>query len=64
MMPRNFGGLRMDGTSALSRDGQRIFGHFFGQSSFAQYAIASERTAVKVSRDSSRNSSAKSPPAA
>ena len=51
MMPRNFGGQRMDGTSALSRDGQRIHGHFFGQSSFSQYAIASERTAVKVSRD-------------
>jgi aryl-alcohol dehydrogenase len=51
MMPRNFGGLRMDGTSALSRDGHMIFGHFFGQSSFSQYAIASERTAVKVASD-------------
>ncbi len=51
MLPRNFGGLRMDGTSALTENGTRLFGHFFGQSSFAQYSIASERTAVKVSRE-------------
>ena len=51
MLPRNFGGLRMDGTSALSREGERVFGHFFGQSSFAQYAIAPERSAVKVPAD-------------
>ena len=50
-LPRNFGGLRMDGTSALTRDGQLIYGQFFGQSSFSQYSIASERTAVKVPRD-------------
>ncbi len=51
MLPRNFGGLRMDGTSALTENGERLFGHFFGQSSFAQYSIANERTAVKVPRD-------------
>jgi aryl-alcohol dehydrogenase len=51
MLPRNFGGLRMDGTSALTRNGERLYGHFFGQSSFAQYCIASERTAVKVPKD-------------
>lgn len=51
MLPRNFGGLRMDGTSALSRDGELIHGQFFGQSSFSQYSIASERTAVKVPHD-------------
>ncbi|HTV50819.1 MAG TPA: NAD(P)-dependent alcohol dehydrogenase [Steroidobacteraceae bacterium] len=51
MLPRNFGGLRMDGSSALSRDGELIHGHFFGQSSFAQYAIAHERTAVRVPAD-------------
>jgi len=51
MLPRNFGGLRMDGTSALSREGERVFGHFFGQSSFSQYAIAPERSAVKVPAD-------------
>ena len=37
LLPRNFGGLRMDGTSALSRDGQLVYGQFFGQSSFSQY---------------------------
>ena len=50
MLPRNFGGLRMDGTSALSENGERLYGHFFGQSSFAQFCIASERTAVATAR--------------
>lgn len=51
MLPRNFGGLRMDGSSALTENGERLYGHFFGQSSFAQYSIASERTAVRVPDD-------------
>ncbi len=51
MYPRNFGGLRIDGTSAYSQNGTQLFGHFFGQSSFAKHAIAAERTAVKVPRD-------------
>ena len=51
MMPRNFGGLRMDGTSALSQNGTRIHAQFFGQSSFSQLAVAGERTAVKVTKD-------------
>lgn len=51
MMPRNFGGLRMDGTSALSQNGTRIHAQFFGQSSFSQLAIANERSAVKVPKD-------------
>jgi aryl-alcohol dehydrogenase len=51
MMPRNFGGLRPDGSTALTKDGERIFAQFFGQSSFARYAIAPERTAVKVPGD-------------
>jgi len=51
MLPRNFGGLRMDGTSALELEGERLHGHFFGQSSFAEYSIAAERTAVKVPKD-------------
>jgi aryl-alcohol dehydrogenase len=51
MLRRNFGGLRMDGTSALALDGERLYGHFFGQSSFAEYCIAGERTAVKVPKD-------------
>jgi aryl-alcohol dehydrogenase len=51
MMPRNFGGLRMDGTSALSQNGARIHAQFFGQSSFSQLAVAGERSAVKVSKE-------------
>jgi aryl-alcohol dehydrogenase len=51
MMPRNFGGLRMDGTSALSQNGTRIHAQFFGQSSFSQLAVANERSAVKVSKE-------------
>jgi len=44
----NFASLRPDGTSALSRDGELIHGHFFGQSSFATYAVASERNIVTL----------------
>jgi aryl-alcohol dehydrogenase len=51
MYPRNFGGQRIDGTSAYSQNGQRLFGHFFGQSSFAKHSVVAERTAVKVPRD-------------
>ncbi len=50
-MPRNFGGQRMDGSSALKHNGTRIAGHFFGQSAFARHCLASERTAVKVPQD-------------
>ncbi|WP_339102242.1 NAD(P)-dependent alcohol dehydrogenase [Haloterrigena salinisoli] len=45
----NFGGQRPeDGTSPLSRDGERISGRFFGQSSFATHAIATERNVVPI----------------
>ncbi|HEY1479161.1 MAG TPA: NAD(P)-dependent alcohol dehydrogenase, partial [Gaiellales bacterium] len=42
----NFASARADGTSALSRDGELIHGHFFGQSCFATHAVASERNVV------------------
>jgi len=45
----NFGFQRLDGTNALRRSGVR--GHFFGQSSFATYALATERNLVKVPTD-------------
>ena len=51
MMRRNFGGLRADGSSAFSQNGERIFGQFFGQSSFARYAVAPERSCVKLPDD-------------
>jgi aryl-alcohol dehydrogenase len=44
-----FGGQRLDGTNALAREG--VHAHFFGQSSFASYALATERNVVKVPKD-------------
>lgn len=50
--PINFGGGRLDGsTSATGAGGEVIHDHFFGQSSFAQYSIASENNVVKVPKD-------------
>ncbi len=48
---RNFGGGRMDGSTALGKDGQTLHSHFFGQSSFATYALASQNSVVKVPED-------------
>jgi len=45
----NFGFHRLDGTSAYARS--HVRGHFFGQSSFADYTVATERNAVKVPED-------------
>lgn len=47
-IPLNFGGARSDGSSCLTCSGERVSGHFFGQSSFASHAIARERNVVKV----------------
>ncbi len=47
----NFAGARRDGSSPLSRGNERIHGAFFGQSSFATFALCSERNIVKVDRD-------------
>ncbi|SBS25909.1 Aryl-alcohol dehydrogenase [Marinomonas spartinae] len=49
--PRNFEGARSDGSSALSQDGTPITSNFFGQSSFASYAICNELNVVKVPAD-------------
>ena len=51
LYPRNFGGSRPDGTTALSREGERLYGNFFGQSSFATYCIATERNVIPVPDD-------------
>jgi aryl-alcohol dehydrogenase len=40
---------RLDGSNALAQDSAH--GHFFGQSSFATYALANERNVVKVPDD-------------
>lgn len=51
-LPLNLlGGRRADGTSTISRDGEPLGGHFFGQSSFAERALVDERSLVKVDRD-------------
>jgi aryl-alcohol dehydrogenase len=47
-----FGGCRPDGTHALSApNGSPLSDRFFGQSSFATYAIAHDRNVVKVRQD-------------
>jgi aryl-alcohol dehydrogenase len=44
-------GMRPDGSTTLSQNGDRIGSCFFSQSSFATHAIAPQRTAVKVPSD-------------
>lgn len=49
-LPMNFAGMRIsDGSSPLSQNGQPIHGMFFGQSSFATYAIARAVNTVRIS---------------
>ncbi|MFO7982598.1 MAG: NAD(P)-dependent alcohol dehydrogenase [Desulfuromonadales bacterium] len=45
----NFGFARLDGSNALCRRG--VKGNFFGQSSFATHALATERNLVTVDKD-------------
>ena len=50
--PLCFGGARQDGTTATRDDhAASVHDHFFGQSSFGTYALAHERTVVKVPKD-------------
>ena len=44
-----FAGCRYDGSDAYSESG--VHGHFFGQSSFAQFALTSERNTVRIAKD-------------
>ena len=48
---RNFLAARADGTTALSRDGQPLHSHFFGQSSFATGAIVNQRSVTPIADD-------------
>ncbi|QYJ04690.1 NAD(P)-dependent alcohol dehydrogenase [Nocardioides panacisoli] len=50
-MVLNYLGLRLDGSTTMSRDGAPVFGSFFGQSSLARHALADERNCVVVDRD-------------
>jgi aryl-alcohol dehydrogenase len=47
----NFGGRRADGSTTMKKDGQTVYGSFFGQSTFATYALVTERNVVKVPSD-------------
>lgn len=49
-MMLNYMGCRMDGSSTLSRDGSPVGGSFFGQSSFATYALTSAQNTVVVDK--------------
>lgn len=44
----NYAGARTDGSTALSDDGRPVASNFFGQSSFASFAIAYESNVVQV----------------
>lgn len=48
IFPCNFSGQRDDGSTSLSQNGKSVHGLFFGQSSFANYAIAHVSNTVKV----------------
>lgn len=50
-LPLNFSGARPDGTTTLRQGERVIHGNFFGQSAFAEYALADERNVVKVPKD-------------
>lgn len=47
----NFAGARPDGSHALHASSGDMNDRFFGQSSFASYAVANERNVVKVRKD-------------
>jgi aryl-alcohol dehydrogenase len=47
----NFAGIRPDGSTTMRQGDEIVHGSFFGQSSFATYALATERNVVKVRTD-------------
>ncbi|TCU21378.1 aryl-alcohol dehydrogenase [Rhizobium azibense] len=48
----NFAGARLDGSIGVERNGaDDLYAHFFGQSSFATYALAHQRNTIKVPSD-------------
>ncbi len=48
---RNYAGMRADGSHTVSQNGTLVAANFFGQSSFASYALANERNILKVAAD-------------
>lgn len=51
LFAEDFGGRRRDGSTSLSKDGEVISSHFFGQSAFATYANVVEESVIKVDKD-------------
>jgi aryl-alcohol dehydrogenase len=49
--PLKQGGTRRDGSTVLRHGAEAVHGNFFQQSSFATYALATERNAIKVRAD-------------
>src|SRR5258708_12597290 len=47
----DFAGIRPDGSTTMHQGDTVVHGSFFGQSSFATYALATERNVVKVRAD-------------
>ena len=47
----NMAGIRMDGSVTMRQGDTTVHGSFFGQSSFATYALATERNVVNVRAD-------------
>ena len=50
-MGANMAAAREDGSSRVTRDGDKVSDNFFGQSSFAGLSIANERNVLKVDDD-------------
>lgn len=50
-MEANFGGFMLDGTTRITNEKQEPIHMFFGQSTFANYAIANEKSIVRVDKD-------------
>jgi aryl-alcohol dehydrogenase len=51
MTPLNYSGGRPDGSKAISRDGDLVSSHFFGQSSFASYALTTKNNIVVIDKN-------------
>lgn len=47
----NFACTRPDGSHTMSQNGSHVHGNFFSQSSFATFALGTERSVVKVAED-------------
>jgi len=47
----DFGGRRHDGSTALSKEGEVISSHFFGQSAFSTHANVVEESVIKIDPD-------------